>query len=196
MMRRFELAYTGLASNEVGFGHPSNRCDESRSSPADIAASLFASPVLAARWEARKGLPVCASGSRLTNPSSCRPRLVTGAVVLANRTAWRPFMAQLTASLGKSARVFLHPNAAAAPVAQQRRAGRYPQSVTSLSRFVRDKRMARHKVQLLGAGLEQQRRTELQQQRSLVAKTECLLEVFKVELAQMERLSSTTPGAM
>ena len=94
------LRYTPVVTSKkgvAGFGHPIPRCDASRSSFADSAASLFASPVLVTRWEARKGLPVRASGGRLTNLSSHRPRLVTGAVVFANHPAWRPFMAAQSA---------------------------------------------------------------------------------------------------
>lgn len=52
----------------VGFGSPPDHCDESRSSTADLAAFLFAPPVLAARMGGRKpcrftpvvaGLPTC-----------------------------------------------------------------------------------------------------------------------------------------
>lgn len=78
----------------AGFGDLFHRCDASRSFfRRNPAASLFASPVLVTRWEARKGLPVRASGGRFANPSSHRPRLATGAVVFANHTAWRPIMA-------------------------------------------------------------------------------------------------------
>jgi hypothetical protein len=78
----------------VGFGDSCNHCDKSRSfCSADHAASLSLPPVLVARWEAREGLPVRASGSRFANPSSHRPHLAMGAVVLVNRTAWRPLMA-------------------------------------------------------------------------------------------------------
>jgi hypothetical protein len=84
----------------MGFGRLGHRCDVSRSSFADSAASLFASPVMVTRWEARKGLPVRASGARSSNPSSHRPHLDVGAVVFANRTAWRPHMAHSLASPG------------------------------------------------------------------------------------------------
>ncbi len=77
----------------IGFGHPSKLCDESRSLRTGIAAFLFVPPFMAARWEARKGLPVRASGVRSSNPSSHRPHLDVGAVVFANHTAWRPLMA-------------------------------------------------------------------------------------------------------
>jgi len=56
----------------IGFGHPSKLCDESRSLRTGIAAFLFVPPFMAARWEARKGLPVLARASRLTSPSSSR----------------------------------------------------------------------------------------------------------------------------
>ena len=103
------LRYTPVVTSKkgvMGFGRLDHRCDASRSTFAVSAASLFASPVMAARWEARKGLPVRASGGRLTSPSSHRPRLVTGAVVFANHPAWRPFMAAQSAQA--------HPRAASA----------------------------------------------------------------------------------
>ena len=82
----------------TGFGDLKHPYDESRRSPADSAASLSVPPVLVARWEARKGLPVPARGVRFANPSSHRPRLATGAVVFANHTPRRPFMANLKAA--------------------------------------------------------------------------------------------------
>ena len=91
-----QLRYTAPVTSKkgvMGFGRLDHRCDASRSSFADSAASLFASPVLVTRWEARKGLPVRASGGRSSNPSSHRPHLDVGAVVFANHTAWRPIMA-------------------------------------------------------------------------------------------------------
>lgn len=111
------MGYTGLVTSHKGvsgFGDPCNRCDASRSSLAVRAASLSAPPVLVARRETRKGLPVRASGSRFANPSSHRPRLATGAVVVANRTAWRPFMAQ-SASRGASAPRVTAPTSNPAP---------------------------------------------------------------------------------
>ena len=97
MQTAVSVAYndSALVNAAHGFGDPMNHCDESRSfCSAEHAASLSVPPVLVARWEARKGLPVHASGSRFANPSSHRPRLATGAVVLANRTTWRPTMAK------------------------------------------------------------------------------------------------------
>jgi hypothetical protein len=88
----------------IGFGSLIHRCDASRSSFADSAASSFVPPFMVARWEARKGLPVRASGVRSTNPSSHRPHLVVGAVVFANYTAWRPHMARQSTSSFSPAR--------------------------------------------------------------------------------------------
>lgn len=144
-MRRFDaraVGYTTPVTSKkgvAGFGHPIHRCDASRSSFADSAASLFASPVLVTRWEARKGLPVRASGGRLTNPSSHRPRLVTGAVVFANHTAWRPFMAFTLTHTGARAPVVALPGAAPRPIPQSRLRGRYPRGVVSLAAWKRHK---------------------------------------------------------
>lgn len=92
--RLIKRVYTGLVAPHcaTGFGHPSNT--RLKAATASLAASSFVPPVLAARWEARKGLPVRSACSRLTNLSSRRPRLVTGATVFANLNTGRPNMAQ------------------------------------------------------------------------------------------------------
>jgi hypothetical protein len=126
----------------IGFGHPKHPYDASRRTPAVSAASLSVPPVMVARWEARKGLPVPARGVRLTNPSSHRHRLVTGAVVFANHTPWRPHMAQSLASTGAPAQIFAHPNMFAPPVQQGRLQGRHPKGITLLWRVRNSKRHA------------------------------------------------------
>ena len=96
MTQKNSIGYTLPVSSKkglAGFGHPNQLCDESRSLRTGIAASLFVPQVLAARWEAREGLPVLARAARLTNPSSRRHRLVTRATVFVNRSSWRPIMA-------------------------------------------------------------------------------------------------------
>ena len=76
----------------VGFGSPLNRCDASRSSTADPAASLSVPPVLAARTGSLRARRFAQAVPGLPTRSSCRPRLEAGAAVFANRTAWRPIM--------------------------------------------------------------------------------------------------------
>lgn len=138
-MSRFDSVqkgYTCSVSKEIGFGHLYHRCDASRSFSAEPAASLSVPPVMVARWEARKGLPVRASGVRLTNPSSRRPRLVTSASVFANHTARRPIMAQsLSLPVRTSAQIIPLPTAALQPVLQKNGPGRRPSSIINLRRW-------------------------------------------------------------
>lgn len=97
ILKAVNVAYHSPVSSKkglIGFGDLDHRCDASRSfCTADHAASLSVPPFMVARWEAREGLPVRASGVRFANPSSHRPRLAMGAVVFVNHTAWRPTMA-------------------------------------------------------------------------------------------------------
>jgi hypothetical protein len=85
--------YTGPVSSKkglIGIGVPLQLHDESRGLSAESAASLSVPPVLAARMGERKlrrfpqGLP------GTPTRSSCRPRLASGAAVVANRRPWRP----------------------------------------------------------------------------------------------------------
>lgn len=77
----------------AGIGLLKQPHDESRGLSAESAASLSVPPVLAARMGERKlrRFPQGLSG-RPTH-SSCRPRLVSGAVVVANHSPWRSIMA-------------------------------------------------------------------------------------------------------
>lgn len=79
----------------IGIGVPLNRCDESRSFlRRNPAASLSMPPVLAARTGGRKAHRFAQAVPCTPTRSSCRPQLALGAAVVANRTAWRPLMAQ------------------------------------------------------------------------------------------------------
>lgn len=101
--RIFDFGYTLSISSKkglIGIGVPCNRCDASRSSPADHAASLFVPPVLVARMGGRKARRFAQAVPGTPTRSSCRPQLALGAAVVAKRTAWRPHMAQSIASHG------------------------------------------------------------------------------------------------
>lgn len=76
----------------VGFCSPLNRCDASRSSTADPAASLSVPPVLAARTGGPRACRFAQAVPGLQTRLSCRPQFAVGAAVVANRTAWRPIM--------------------------------------------------------------------------------------------------------
>lgn len=120
------LRYTPPVTSKkgvIGIGLPLQLHDESRGLfSAESAASLSVPPVLAARMGERKlrrfpqGLP-----GRPTH-SSCRPRLVSGAVVVVNRSPWRPFMAH-NASAPRCAQIIPLPTALARPVKQPRNKG-------------------------------------------------------------------------
>jgi hypothetical protein len=88
------LRYTGVVTSKkgvIGFDSPKHRCDASRSfSFAESAAFLLRLQFLWWLDGRPKGLPVRASGARSVNPSSYRPCLTAGAVVVSNSTAWRP----------------------------------------------------------------------------------------------------------
>lgn len=146
-MRSRRLGYTLPVSKEIGFGHLYHLCDESRSFSADSAASLSMPPVMVARWEARKGLPVLARGVRLTNLSSRRPRLVTSASVFANHTSRRPIMAQSLSPAGTSAQILTHARFDRPPVAQHPRRGRFPKIVTVFWKAASKRRWAEYLVQ-------------------------------------------------
>jgi hypothetical protein len=88
----------------MGFGSLGNRCDASRSSPADRAASLSVPPFLVARMGGRKARRFAQAVPGLPTRSSHRPHLVVRAVVFANRTAWRPHMARQSTSSFSPAR--------------------------------------------------------------------------------------------
>lgn len=99
------IGYTSAVSSKkrlIGFGSPCNRCDASRSSPTDRAASLSVPPVLVARTGGRKARRFAQAVPGLPTRSSHRPHLEVGTVVFANRTAWRPHMAH-TAPIGATA---------------------------------------------------------------------------------------------
>ena len=96
MTKNHCLRYTPAVTSKkgvIGIGVPLQSHDESRGLSAESAASLSVPPVLAARMGERKlrrfpqGLP-----GRPTR-SSCRPRLVSGAVVSANHTCLEASMA-------------------------------------------------------------------------------------------------------
>lgn len=126
----------------IGFGDPKHPYDASRRTPAVSAASLSVPPVMVARWEARKGLPVPARGVRFANPSSHRPRLAMGAVVFANHTPWRPHMAQ----------IILSPYAGKSPVVQTRTRGRLPNAVGNLWRA----RMVKSQMARINSALKEE----------------------------------------
>ncbi len=105
-------------SRLIGFSSLKQSCDESRRTSAVPAASSSVPPVLVARREARKGLPVSARIVRSTNPSSHRLHLVVGAVVLANHNPWRPLMAAS------------HCTGASALLTSEIRIGVYPRACT------------------------------------------------------------------
>jgi hypothetical protein len=98
------LRYTSpVSSNKglIGFGIPCNRCDASRRlCTADRAASLFVPPVMAARMGGLAARRFAQAVPGIPTRSSCRPRLESGAAVVAKRTAWRPHMAHSLASPG------------------------------------------------------------------------------------------------
>ncbi len=80
----------------AGFGHLMECRGKSRMEPPRSAALFIcASSFMVARWEGASPAGF-REVPRLTNPSSHRPRLVTGALVFANRNLWRPFMAHRT----------------------------------------------------------------------------------------------------
>lgn len=129
----------------IGFGHSSQPHDESRGfSVAESAASLLC---LHALWwlDGRpQGLPVPAGAVRLTNPSSYRPRLVTGAVVVANHSPWRPNMAHTalgTSAAMPAACIAAFPSTLAAPIAPQRMPpGRPRRNVVQMARHAAKRR--------------------------------------------------------
>lgn len=83
----------------AGIGVLKHRCDESRSfCSAEHAASLSVPPFMVARTGERKLHRFAQAVPGTPTRSSYRPRLALGAVVVANRTAWRPFMATLSAA--------------------------------------------------------------------------------------------------
>jgi hypothetical protein len=100
------MSYTLFVSAKkalIGFGIPRNRCDASRSSPADHAASLFVPPFLVARMGGRKAHRFAQAVPGIPTRSSHRPRLESGAVVFANRTAWSPHMDKHTTTPNEAA---------------------------------------------------------------------------------------------
>lgn len=157
----------------MGFGRPGHRCSESRSSPADIAAFSFAPPFLVARREARKGLPVRASGAWSSNPSSYRPHLDVGAVVLSNRTAWRPHMAQIIQS----------PYAGQPPVIQTRIRGRLPNAVGNLWRARVKRDIAARESALL--------QERINAYRHAIADAEGYAYACRITLSELTRSAST-----
>lgn len=89
-------AYTACVSSKkggIGFDSPPNHCDVSRSHRTWSAAFDFVPPVLAARMGGRKPCRFTQVVPGLSTRSSRRLRLTADASVVANRTAWRPFMA-------------------------------------------------------------------------------------------------------
>lgn len=98
-MRRFDVPAVGYttpvtpAKGVAGIGLLKHRCDASRSFFAESAALLSVPPVLAARAGSLRARRFAQAVSGRPTRSSRRPRLVSGAVVVANHTAWRPIMA-------------------------------------------------------------------------------------------------------
>lgn len=151
------LGYTPAVSSKkglIGIGVPCNRCDASRSSPADHAASLSVPPFMVARTGGRKARRFAQAVPGTPTRSSHRPRLASGAVVFANRTAWRPYMAQSHASTGTSAQIFAHPNLFAPPVQQQWLRGRHPKCITPLWKVRSEKRWAAYKAEVLSVEID------------------------------------------
>lgn len=131
------------AMGVAGIGLLKHRCDASRSFFAESAASLSVPPVLAARAGSLRARRFAQAVSGRPTRSSRRPRLVSGAVVVANHTAWRPLMAQsLSLPARTAARVIALPNAAPHPVLQQRGPGRRPPHIINLSRWKLDRKFS------------------------------------------------------
>ena len=146
-MRRFDVPAVGYttpvtpAKGVAGIGLLKHRCDASRSFFAESAALLSVPPVLAARAGSLRARRFAQAVSGRPTRSSRRPRLVSGAVVVANHTAWRPIMAHsLSLPARTSARVIPLPNAAQHPVQQQRGPGRRPPHIINLSRWKLDRK--------------------------------------------------------
>ena len=137
------LRYTPPVTSKkgvIGIGLPLNRCDESRSiCSAELAASLSVPQFMVARMGERKLRRFAQAVPGSPTHSSYRPGLDSGSVVFANRTAWRPFMADFQRT-GRCAQIIPLPSAQTRPVVQTRSgSGRYPGMVTQLWR-VRAKR--------------------------------------------------------
>lgn len=128
-----QTGYTATVSKEILLSS-SMTTRPKAAIPHSLAASSFVPQFMAARWEARKGLPVKRSAwSRSANPSSRRPHLAVGASVLANQTTWRPIMAHsLSLPVRTSAQIIRHPNFSSVPVVQTKRRGRHPNSIASI----------------------------------------------------------------
>lgn len=101
-------------------------------------------------------------------------------------------MAQPTHT-GTSARILFHPNAIAAPVVQQRRAGRYPKEIVNIRAYAREKSCADYKgqqetkVELTHPELPISK--ELEEQRDFVASLEGMLINAKHKLAVLKQVS-------
>ncbi len=130
-MNHSEFGYTVAVTSKkgvIGIAVPSNRCDASRSSPADHAASLSVPPFMVARMGGRKARRFAQAVPGTATRSSHRPQLQLGAVVVANRTAWRPIMAK-SPSLGASAQIITHARFNRPPVMQHPRRGPLPKVI-------------------------------------------------------------------
>jgi len=157
----------------IGFGSPCNRCDASRSSPADRAASLFVPPFLVARMGGRKARRFAQAVPGLPTRSSHRPHLVVGAVVFANRTAWRPHMAQIIQS----------PYAGQPPVIQTRIRGRLPNAVGNLWRARVKRDIAARESALL--------QERINAYRHAIADAEGYAYACRITLSELTRSAST-----
>ena len=161
----------------------SNRCDASRSSPADRAAYLFASPFMAARMGSLTARRFAQAVPGLRTRSSCRPHFEVGAAVFANRTAWRPNMAQ-SLSMGATAQILTHARFDRVPVVQTRRRGRFPNSVINFWKAGGEIRFVRR--------LAHERQEEIAQYRAALAATVRAEHYMRHKIAQ---LSQQTKGA-
>lgn len=133
------LGYTLVASKEVGIGVPKQPHDEDRGffTATCLAASLFVPPFLAARMGGREARRFPQGLPGTPTRSSCRPQLALGAAVVANRSPWRPMMAE-SRYAATSARVLTSPRFSQQPVVQTRRLnGRYPPNLVVNLRWYR-----------------------------------------------------------
>jgi hypothetical protein len=101
-------------------------------------------------------------------------------------------MAQPT-HMGASAHILFHPNAIAAPIVQQRRAGRYPKEIVNIRAYAREKsrvdykRLQETKAELVHPVLPITK--ELEEQRDFVASLEGMLINAKHRLAVLTQVS-------
>lgn len=149
-MHRFDVPAVGYTTpvasimGVTGICSPWHPYDDSRRfSSADPAASLSVPPVLAARMGGPRACRFPQGVPGLQTRSSCRLQFAVDAVVFANRTPWRPLMAQsLSLPARTAARVIALPNAAPHPVLQRRGPGRRPPHIINLSRWKLDRKFS------------------------------------------------------